>query len=142
MFRTGGYILTAPEVRGPVDIPANVHSQGGRLEFRHGIAGDGTTFLRGNFLNEARSNGTPLATNATRIWRYAAGADWNESNAGRFLIRVNGANQSYRQSFSSVPAGLASERLTRLQEVPSMQLGGAAQWARTFSCQCSRRVPP
>ena len=44
-FRTAGYILTAPEVRGPVDIPSNVHSQSGRVEFRRDIGGDGDVFL-------------------------------------------------------------------------------------------------
>ena len=131
LFRTDGYILTAPESRGPVDIPSNVHSQSGRLEVRHGIGANGAVFLRGNLLNEARSNGTPLQTNATRIWRYEAGGDLNDSNAGRFLLRLHGANQGYRQSFSSISANRATEKLTRLQDVPSMQLGAAAQWART-----------
>ena len=132
LFRTGGYILTAPESRGAVDVPSNVHSQSGRIEVRHAVDGDGTLFLRGNLLNEARSNGTPLQTNATRIWRYAAGGDWNETSAGRFLLRFHGANQGYRQSFSSIATNRATERLTRLQEVPSMQLGASAQWARGF----------
>ena len=39
LFRTGGYILTAPEVRGPVDVPSNVHSQSGRVEFRQSLVG-------------------------------------------------------------------------------------------------------
>lgn len=132
LFRTDGYILTAPESRGPVDVPSNVHSQSGRIEVRHGIGTDSAMFLRGNLLNEARSNGTPLQTNATRIWRYAVGGDWNGANSGRFLLRLHGANQGYRQSFSSIAANRATEKLTRLQVVPSMQLGGAAQWARTF----------
>ena len=133
LFRTGGYILTAPEVRGPVDVPSNVHSQTGRLEFRHVFGGDNSViFLRGNLLNEARNNGTPLTTNATRIWRYAGGGDWNGTSTGRFLLRLHGANQGYRQSFSSVNAGRTTERLTRLQEVPSAQMGAVGQWARTF----------
>jgi outer membrane receptor protein involved in Fe transport len=132
LFRTGGYILTAPESRGAVDVPSNVHSQSGRIEVRHATGADGEVFLRGNVLNEARSNGTPLQTNATRIWRYAAGGDWNNTVAGRFLLRLHGANQSYRQSFSSIAANRATERLTRLQEVPSMQLGASGQWARSF----------
>jgi outer membrane receptor protein involved in Fe transport len=132
LFRTGGYILTAPESRGPVDIPSNVHSQSGRIEVHHGVGAAAGIFVRGNLLNEARSNGTPLQTNATRIWRYMGGGDWDNSDAGRFQLRLYGANQGYRQSFSSISANRATERLTRLQEVPSMQLGAAAQWARTF----------
>ena len=130
-FRTGGYILTAPELRGAVDVPSNVHSQSGRIEVRHKL-GPGGVFVRGNLLNEARSNGTPLTTNATRIWRYVGGGDWSDGGDGRVLLRLYGANQGYRQSFSSVAANRATERLTRLQVVPSAQLGGAAQWARTF----------
>ena len=73
LFRTGGYILTAPEFRGPVDVPSDVHSQSGRVEVRRQIGGEGDVFVRGNVLNEARSNGTPLQTNGTRIWRYVGG---------------------------------------------------------------------
>src|SRR5271170_3565207 len=75
LFRTGGYILTAPEFRGPVDIPSNVDSQSGRVELRRDLGTDGDVFVRGKLLNEARSNGTPLQTNSTRIWRYVGGGD-------------------------------------------------------------------
>lgn len=131
-FRTDGYIVTAPESRGPVDVASNVHSQSGRLEIHRELGAQGDVFLRGNLLNEARGNGTPLQTNATRIWKYVAGANWSPANAGRFLLRVYGDNQGYRQSFSAVFAGRASERLTNLQQVPSQQIGGAAQWARSY----------
>src|SRR3984885_10759215 len=87
LFRTDGYILTAPEVRGPVDIPSNVHSQSGRMELRRTISSDGDVFVRGNVLNEARSNGTPLQSNGTRIWRYVLGADESVGDVGRFLLR-------------------------------------------------------
>ncbi|HEY8998150.1 MAG TPA: TonB-dependent receptor, partial [Edaphobacter sp.] len=131
LFRTGGYTLIAPEARGPVDVPSNVHSQSGRIELHHGL-GPGAVFLRGNLLNEARSNGTPVTTNGTRIWRYAAGGDWSDGGEGRFLLRLHGANQGYRQTFSSVTTGRLSERLTRLQIVPSAQLGAIGQWAHTY----------
>ena len=132
LFRTDGYILTAPAARGSVDVASGVHSQSGRLELRRALGGDGAVFLRGNLLNEARSNGTPLQTNGTRIWRYVAGANWSPANAGRFLLRFYGTDQNYRQSFSSIAADRASERLTNLQRVPSQQVGGAVQWARSY----------
>lgn len=132
LFRTDGYILTAPAVRGPIDVASNVHSQSGRIELRHDLDSKGDVFLLGNLLNEARGNGTPLQTNATRLWRYAAGGDWTPADAGRFLLRLYGSDQNYRQSFSSVAADRASERLTSLQGVPSQQVGGAVQWARGY----------
>jgi outer membrane receptor protein involved in Fe transport len=132
LFRTGGYILTAPEVRGPVDVPSNVHSQSGRVELRRVFGADSDVFLRGNVLNEARSNGTPLQTNGTRIWRYVAGGDWTDSAADRFLIRLYGTDQNFRQSFSSINSTRTSEKLTALHVDPSQQVGGAVQWARSY----------
>jgi outer membrane receptor protein involved in Fe transport len=132
LFRTGGYILTAPEVRGPIDVPSNVHSQNGRLELRRVVGADGDVFLRGNVLNEARSNGTPLQTNGARIWRYVAGSDWSAGGAGRFLVRFYGTDQRYRQSFSAINAARTSEKLTALHVDPSQQVGGTVQWARSY----------
>lgn len=131
LFRTDGYILTAPEFRGPVDVASNVHSQSGRVEARRKFSNDGDVFLLGNLLNEARSNGTPLQTNGARIWRWAAGGDWSES-AGRFLARFYGTQQKYRQSFSAINAARSSEKLTGLYRYPSQVVGGAIQWARSY----------
>jgi len=132
LFRTGGYILTAPEFRGPVDVPSNVHSQSGRAELRRRFGPDGDVFVLGNVLNEARSNGTPLQTNATRIWRYVAGSDWSTRDVGRFLVRFYGTDQSFRQSFSSINSTRTSEKLTSLHVDPSQQVGGAVQWAQSY----------
>jgi hypothetical protein len=74
------------------------------VELRRSVGADGDVFVRGNVLNEARSNGTPLQTNSTRIWRYVAGGDWSAGDAGRFLVRVYGTEQHFRQSFSSINA--------------------------------------
>jgi outer membrane receptor protein involved in Fe transport len=132
LFRTGGYILTAPEFRGPVDVPSHVHSQNGRAELRRSFGTDGDVFVRGNVLNEARSNGTPFQTNATRIWRYVAGSDWSGGDVGRFLVRFYGTEQKFRQSFSSINSTRTSEKLTALHFDPSQQVGGAVQWARSY----------
>jgi len=131
-FRTDGYVLTAPEVRGPVDVASNVHYQSGRIEFRRSFGAESDAFLRGNLLNEARSNGTPLQTNAARIWRYVGGGDYSSGESGRVMLRLYGTEQNYRQSFSSIAAGRMSEKLTNLQRVPSQQVGGALQWARSY----------
>lgn len=132
LFRTRGYILTDPEDRGKVDVASNLHSQTGRLEVRRGTAGASEYFMRGNLLNEARGNGTSVQTNYTRLWRYAAGADWPESKSGRYFLRFHGARENYRQSFSAITSTRDAEKLTRLQRVPSDQLGGSGQWARQF----------
>ena len=132
LFHTDGYILTAPEVRGPVDVNANDHSQNGRIELRRIVGSDGDVFLRGNVLNDARSNGTPLQKNWTRIWRYAGGGDWTAGDAGRFLARLYGTDQAYRQTFSTINAARSFEKLTAFHTDPSQQLGAAGQWARSY----------
>lgn len=122
---TDGYTLIAPEFRGPVDQPSNVHAQNGLAEVDRRLPDGGRVFLRGLVLNEARHNGTPLQTNAMRLWRYAAGAD-----AGRLTLRLYGSAEHYRQSFSSVAADRASERLVKLGHDPSNELGAQAHWSQ------------
>jgi outer membrane receptor protein involved in Fe transport len=130
---TGGYIPTAPALRGTVDVPANVDSQSGRLELRTPPAiSNWTAFLRGNVLNESRDNGTPLQTNATRLWRYAGGGDTDlaETHAA---LRLYGSRESYRQSFSAIAPNRNSESLTKLQQVPTDEFGFSLQLTRAFS---------
>jgi outer membrane receptor protein involved in Fe transport len=123
VIATDGYTLVAPEFRGPIDEPSNVHAQNGLLELDRNFEGGRRVFLRGLGLNEARHNGTPFQTNGTRLWRYSAGADTNH-----FLLRLYGASEHFRQSFSSIGANRGSEMLTRLVGDPADELGGEASW--------------
>lgn len=131
-FHTDGYIPVPEQYRGSVDADDNVHFQNGRVDVRYATPRASTIFVRGNLLNEARQNGTELQTNATRIWRYAAGGDWSDVAWGHALVRAYGSSEDYRQSFSAIPAGRNSETLTRLQHVPAQEAGAAAQWGQTF----------
>jgi outer membrane receptor protein involved in Fe transport len=130
---TGGYITTAPAVRGLVDVPANVTSQSGRLAFfTPSTQKPLTAFLLGNILNENRSNGTPDQTNATRLWRYIAGTDVN-AGLSHAALRLYGSRESYRQSFSSIAANRNTETLTKLQRVPTDEFGFVAQASHAFT---------
>jgi outer membrane receptor protein involved in Fe transport len=135
LVRTDGYILTAPDERGTVDIPSNVHSQTGLVEIDRNFLSTGLAFLRGSVLNEARSNGTPVQTNATRLWRYATGADWTASSGGSLVFRVFGDNEHYRQSFSTVAANRDSEALNRIGFTPAQELGAAAHWTQPIGAK-------
>ncbi len=149
IVRTAGYIPVAPEQRGPVDVAANLHAENGRVLGEHSWgnrkgsnkgAGDthaARVFLQGNVLNEARSNGTQLTTNGTRLWRYEGGFDWRPDAArgGSLLLRGYGSAEHFRQSFSSVGAGRRSERLTRRVNTPSNQLGGAIRWTQPLGAR-------
>ncbi|HTV09423.1 MAG TPA: TonB-dependent receptor [Candidatus Aquilonibacter sp.] len=131
-LKTGGYITTAPALRGSVDVPTSVDTQSGRLELRTPPALAGwSAFLRGNVLNESRQNGTPLQTNATRLWRYTGGADADIAET-HTALRLFGSREGYRQSFSSVAADRDSENLVRLQTVPTDEFGFVLQATRAF----------
>jgi outer membrane receptor protein involved in Fe transport len=127
LIATDGYTLIAPDLRGPIDQPSNVHAQNGLVEIertlpQNGLQ-EGRVFFRANVLNEIRHNGTPATWNATRLWRGAAGADWHD-----FSLRLFGDNEHYRQTFSSVGAGRASETSTRFAFDPADELGAALRW--------------
>src|ERR1700756_2410590 len=123
IIATNGYILVAPEFRGPIDQPSNVHAQNGLLEADRNFQSSGRVFLGGLVLNEDRHNGTPIQKNSTRLWRYTAGVDTN-----RLFVQLYGADESYHQSFSSINASRTAERLTRLGYDPADELGGQAMW--------------
>ena len=125
LIASDGYTLIAPDLRGPIDQPSNVHAQNGLAEIDRTLPDDGRVFIRSNVLNELRHNGTPATWNATRLWRGAAGADWRG-----FALRLFGDNEHYRQTFSSVGAGRASETLTRFAFDPADELGAALRWRR------------
>lgn len=129
---TGGYVATAPALRGLVDTPSNVAEESGRAEVRSAARPDGdSVFLRGNVLNEARQNGTPDQTNGTRLWRYETGGD-ADTTRNHAALRLFGDREAYRQSFSSVAANRNSENLTRLQRVPTDEVGFAVNASRVF----------
>ena len=137
-YRTAGYIPTKPTLQGPVDVSANVHYQSARTETNRIFANSNRAFLIGNMLNEAHGNGTPIQTNATRLWRYIGGDDWSSSAnpagskaSGR--ARLFGSDEHYRQSFSAINAARSSETLTRLQQVRTQELGASSDAAFALS---------
>jgi outer membrane receptor protein involved in Fe transport len=131
-FRTDGYVLVTPSERGLIDRPSNVHYQNADVQIERTFGSMGRAFLAGNMLNEARDNGTTIQDNANRLWRYDAGFDWNLTTSSALKLRAYGATEHYRQSFSSVPSDRNSETLTRLQTVPTGELGASAQWLQSL----------
>ena len=135
LVRTDGYILTAPYERGTVDIPSNVHAENGLVEIDRSFLSTGRAFLRGSVLNEARCNGTPIQNNATRLWRYATGADWTASSGGSLVFRVFGDDENYRQSFSTIATNRDSESLNKRAYTPAQELGAAAHWTQPIGAK-------
>lgn len=125
---TDGYIVIAPEVRGPIDVNATSNDTSSMGWFGGGHGGFQAT-TRGGYFTEERGNGTPAQVNAT-ITR------WGSANAHGFLAggvweaRGDGSFTNYRQTFSSVSTDRTTERLTNLQWVGSQGWDFGANWIK------------
>jgi outer membrane receptor protein involved in Fe transport len=126
---TDGFIQLAPDARGTVDVKSNVHAQNGvvLLDRQQGPV---RLFLRSSGMNEARANGTPLQSNATRLWRYSTGSDWNRAQGGILTFRAYGSAEHYRQTFSTIAANRNSETLNRFARTPDDELGLVLHWSQ------------
>ena len=139
LLGTDGYIQEAPSQRGPVDDASNVHSQNA-LVLAERDRGPLRLFARGSGFNESRHNGTPYQMNATRLVRYATGADWQAPGNATLSLRVYGSDERYRQTFSAIsnlpdfgdPACSyrCGETPTKLTRTSDNELGAAAHWSQ------------
>jgi outer membrane receptor protein involved in Fe transport len=136
---TDGFIQEAPWQRGPVDINSNVHAQNALVLGEHD-RGPLRLFVRGSGFNEDRSNGTPYQVNGTRLWRYAAGGDWQGPHDGSLAARFYGSDEHYHQTFSSISnlpkfgdptcSYRCGEIPTRYSQIPDNELGAEALWSQ------------
>jgi outer membrane receptor protein involved in Fe transport len=139
LLGTNGYIQEAPSQRGPVDAASNVHSQNALLLAEHD-RGPLRIFARTSGFNESRHNGTPYQMNATRLVRYATGADWQAPKNATLTVRLYGSDERYRQTFSAIsnlpdfgdPACLyrCGETPTKLARTSDNEVGAAAHWSQ------------
>ena len=127
-FTTDGFVIVAPEARGPIDVPAY-------SDHVSTLAGAQTTIqstrveFRGSYFDENRGNGTPFQTNATII-RQGSALVSGEGLGGSWLARASVQSQDYDQTFSAVASNRASERPTSVQHVDTGSAGGAFEWLR------------
>ncbi|HEY6844297.1 MAG TPA: TonB-dependent receptor, partial [Thermoanaerobaculia bacterium] len=123
LFTTDGYVVVAPEERGPID--RNVTSQHAAID---ATIRRGGFFARASHYRESRHNGTPLQINDTTIRQIALGFD-----TGPWSLRLDGNSNTYHQTFSAINASRTSERLTSDQHVPSRSAGGTLQWTHALA---------
>ncbi|MGE5244043.1 MAG: TonB-dependent receptor [Betaproteobacteria bacterium] len=128
--RTDGYVVVAPEERGPVDTPA-----ASAYRTAYGRAGYQRSSWRAsasvNLFEEQRRNGTPQQTNDT-VSRDFAGELSGTIGSGVWLVRGYGGSQRYNQSFTAVNGSRTAEFLTSLQHVPSTSGGASGQWSQAI----------
>jgi outer membrane receptor protein involved in Fe transport len=139
MLGTDGYIQESPYQRGPVDVASFVHSQNALIMAEHD-RGLLRLFTRVSGFNDSRGNGTPYQKNATRLIRYATGADFANPQGAALGLRLYGSDERYHQTFSSISnlpgaadpscAYRCTEIPTRFSCVPTNELGATLHWSQ------------
>lgn len=128
-FVTDGYIITAPESRGPIDEAASSRHTAGYAGTGVTLGSDVSLDLRGGYFTEERGNGTPFQTNAT-VTRHGSVSARGSLRDGVWTARGALFSQDYDQTFSAVLAGRASERPTSVQHVDSAARDAGFEWLR------------
>ena len=126
--RTDGAYVLAPEVRGAVDTKAD-------SDYKTGYATAGRrgnnwhVTVRGAGYSEDRNNGTKVQVNTTSWSQFGADAG-GVVGGGVLELHATGSSQDYYQTFSAVPAGRATERLTFEQFINTSHRAANGQWTR------------
>jgi outer membrane receptor protein involved in Fe transport len=128
-FVTDGFVIVAPESRGPIDVAANSRHTTGYVGAGTPLGPDMTLDLRGGYFTERRGNGTPFQENAT-VLRYGSGSARGTMFDGVWTARGALSSQDYDQTFSAVLAGRASERPTSSQHVDSTARDVGFEWLK------------
>lgn len=125
---TDGYLVVAPEVRGPADVRADSRASSG-YAWLGGMREALRATARGGYFSEERGNGTRAQVNAT-VTRWGGASAHGFVGGGLWEARGDVSVTDYRQTFSAVLAGRESERLTALQWVASSGGGAGVSWLR------------
>lgn len=128
-YRTDGYFIIAPGIRGRAD--ARAASQHRTLTLRTGLDFNtsNSIFVRGTLYDQDRKNGTVLQVNDTKTESLAVGGKAQTPDKSSWTFSLYGNQQRYHQSFTAVAANRNSETLTRLQATPSHDVGARLNWA-------------
>jgi outer membrane receptor protein involved in Fe transport len=129
-FRTDGYFLIAPEIRGTADDLAASKHRALTLRLQNDWNATDSVFLRGSLFDEDRRNGTQAQTNDTASESLVAGGRFRTAEASDWNLTLFANQQRYHQTFSAVAANRNSEALNRLQFVPSRDAGVSFNWSR------------
>jgi outer membrane receptor protein involved in Fe transport len=127
-FTTDGFVIVAPESRGPIDTAAGSR----HVPFQGGVLHEtswGWVDARGGHFRESRRNGTPYQRNSTEI-THVSGAIVGAQSF--WYARGYAQTQHYEQTFSAVLPGRTAERPTSEQDIDATVVGFAVDkyWSR------------
>ncbi len=128
-FSTDGYVVVAPEARGPIDVPARSRHTTAYAGLGAPLGADTRLDIRGGYFTEDRGNGTPFQTNATVIRNGALSAHGSLLQGG-WTGRAAMTSQDYDQTFSRVVPGRQREEPTSMQHVDSTSRDYSFEWLR------------
>ena len=129
-FRTDGYFVIAPEIRGAADDLAASKHRALTLRLTKEFNATNAVFIRGALFDEDRDNGTVLQLNDTATESLATGGRFRTSDGSDWNLALFANQQRYHQTFSAVAANRNSEALNRLQFVPARDAGLSFSWSR------------
>ncbi len=134
-YRTDGYFIIAPNLRGTADALAASKHRALTLRLGYDFSPENSFFVRGSLFDEDRLNGTVLQINDTATESLAVGGHFKTADGSNWNLTLFANQQRYHQTFSAVAANRNSEALNRLQFVPSRDAGISFGWSRGFENQ-------
>ena len=128
----GGYVLTAPANRGPLDVASNVIQRNAYARLTYAPTAKLSAFATGHLFGDNRDLGTPL-TFAKRDQRNVdLGLDYGALASGVLNVRAWDGRQIEHQRSSAIRSAMlrSAEDSSLTAEIPSHDWGGSAQWTR------------
>ena len=129
-FTTGGYINVPVNERGAIEAPVGSSHRSMMLSSTY-LLGGWRLGGRANVFSEDRTNGTVVQVNDTNA-RLVSGEIAGTTAGGYLSAHVFGGTQGYDETFSDISPEppRSSERLSRIQRVPTRLAGASVQWTR------------
>jgi iron complex outermembrane receptor protein len=127
-FTTTGYINVPENERGAIESPVGSSHRSVMVSSSY-LTGGWRLGGRVNAFSEDRTNGTVVQVNDTNA-RLASGEIAGTAGGGYLSAHVFGGTQEYDETFSDISPEppRSSERLSRIQRVPTRLTGASVQW--------------
>jgi len=130
-FHTNGFITVPEDQRGPVDRTDDSRHLNLHGTVTAAVNSSTTLAVTGNLFREDRTFGTTLDVATRTIGRATAGLDGGTAGGDQWSAKLFAQWQTFRNATGQVtpsPLNRQSQFRDRLQEIPSDDYGGLAQW--------------
>ena len=130
-FHTNGFITVPEYQRGPVDRTDDSRHLNLHGTVRAALDPRTTLAVTGNLFREDRTFGTTLDVATRTIGRVTAGLDGGTASGDQWSAKLFGQWQTFTNATGQVtpaPLNRQSEFRDRIQDIPSDDYGGSAQW--------------